>query len=264
MAPTAARRARLVQRSHFQDLQGNPDACRPRRGSACSVSANRAGGNADPVFASPVQPTAAMSPRTGGSRVGEAPRPFFPPISSGRNGGARRAGAPPGGPDNSGRSQVTPTSSAQAADHSLPRKRESSFPPLGLLLPTPTTSLGRRGGPIGRAESYPRAPSLAPLGQFTLSRPTGPVVAGANGRMISAPTEWAVTRRLRGAPRPFGGMAPTAARRARPVQRSGCQGLPGDRRGPPKARQRLSRNQKRNRAWMHARFLLCLYSFPPP
>ena len=28
--------------------------------------------------------------------------------------------------------------------------------------------------------------------------------------------------------------APTAARRARPVQRSGCQGLPGDRRGPPR------------------------------
>ena len=98
MAPMAARRARLVQRSGCQGLRGNPDACRPRRGSACSVSANRAGGNADPVFASPVQPTAAMSPRTGGARVGEAPRPFFPPISLGRNGGARRAGAPPGAP----------------------------------------------------------------------------------------------------------------------------------------------------------------------
>ena len=32
MAPTAARRAKLVQRSSFQGLQGNPDACRPRRG----------------------------------------------------------------------------------------------------------------------------------------------------------------------------------------------------------------------------------------
>ena len=66
------------------------------------------------------------------------------------------------------------------------------------------------------------------------------------------------------APRFFGGMAPTAARRARPVQRGNHQGLPGDRRGPPEARQRLSRNPKRNRAWMHARFLPCLYSFPPP
>ena len=79
MAPTAARRAKLVQRSSFQGLQGNPDACRPRRGSACSVSADRAGGNADPVFALPVQATAAMSPRFGGSG-GEAPDPSFPPF----------------------------------------------------------------------------------------------------------------------------------------------------------------------------------------
>ena len=76
------------------------------------------------------------------------------------------------------RPQVAPTSSAQAADHSLPRKRESSFPPLGLLLPTPTTSLGRRGGPIGFTES---------------SRPTRPAVSGTNGRMISAPTGTTVT-----------------------------------------------------------------------
>ena len=31
-APTAARRASLVQRSDYQGLQGNPDACCPRRG----------------------------------------------------------------------------------------------------------------------------------------------------------------------------------------------------------------------------------------
>ena len=34
MAPTAARRARPVQRSGHQGLRGNPDACHPRRGSA--------------------------------------------------------------------------------------------------------------------------------------------------------------------------------------------------------------------------------------
>ena len=39
--------------------------------------ANGTGGNARPVFALPVQPTAAMSPRIGGSRVGGAPRPFL-------------------------------------------------------------------------------------------------------------------------------------------------------------------------------------------
>ena len=92
MAPAAARRARPVQRSGHQGLQGNPDACHPRRGSACDMSARKTSGNARLVFALSVQPTAAMSPRTGGSRVGEAPRPFFPPISSGRK--ARRVVAP--------------------------------------------------------------------------------------------------------------------------------------------------------------------------
>ena len=58
--------------------------------------------------------------------------------------------------------------------------------------------------------------------------PTESAAAGTNGRMISAPTEWAVTRRLRGPPRPFGGMAPTAARRARLVQRNHFQGLRGN------------------------------------
>ena len=33
-----ARRARPVQRSCYQGLRGNPDACRPKRGSACDVS----------------------------------------------------------------------------------------------------------------------------------------------------------------------------------------------------------------------------------
>ena len=93
----AARRAKLAQRNNDQGLQGNPDACHPRRGSACDMSARKTSGNARLVFALSVQPTAAMSPRTGGSRVGEAPRPFFPPISSGRNGGARRVGASHGG-----------------------------------------------------------------------------------------------------------------------------------------------------------------------
>ena len=112
MAPMAARRARPVQRSRFQGLQGNLDACHPRRSSAChdnngapaeaqrsgfggerrhsggnelcrlrrserSVTcADEAGGDARPVSALSVQPTAAMSPRIGGRR-GELPRPFL-------------------------------------------------------------------------------------------------------------------------------------------------------------------------------------------
>ena len=88
----AARRAKPVQRTCSQGLQGNRDACHLRRGSACDISAKGAGGNARLVFASSVQPTAAMSPRLGGRR-GHTPGPFFSPISLGRNGGARRAGA---------------------------------------------------------------------------------------------------------------------------------------------------------------------------
>ena len=99
MAPTAARRARPVQRNGHQDLRGNPDACRPRRGSAwrddhygapaeaqrsgfggerrhsggnelcrlrrserSATCADEAGGNARLVSALCVQPTAAMGP----------------------------------------------------------------------------------------------------------------------------------------------------------------------------------------------------------
>ena len=72
MAPTAAQRAKLVQRSYSQDLQGNPDACRPGRGSACSASADRAGGDARLVFASRIQPTAAMDSGSGVEGAGGA------------------------------------------------------------------------------------------------------------------------------------------------------------------------------------------------
>ena len=68
------------------------DAGRPGRGSACHETKKEPGVDARPVLAFSVQPAAAMSPRTGGPRAGEAPRPFFLPISSGRNGGPGRAG----------------------------------------------------------------------------------------------------------------------------------------------------------------------------
>ena len=76
----AARRAKLAQRNNDQGLQGNPDACHPRRGSACNVTVYKTGGDARLVFANQTQRTAAMSPRIGGSRVGEAPGPSFPPF----------------------------------------------------------------------------------------------------------------------------------------------------------------------------------------
>ena len=61
---------------------------------------------------------------------------------------------------------------------------------------SPWSRKTRRAPPEGTPVNERRAGS---------SRPTGQAVSGTNGRMISAPTEWAVTRRLRGAPRPFGG-----------------------------------------------------------
>ena len=97
MAPAAARRAYLLQRNHFQGLQGNPDACRPRRGSALNVSADRAGGDARLVYALFIPPTAAMNPRTGGARAGEAPRPFFPPAFFWKESGAPAGQARPTG-----------------------------------------------------------------------------------------------------------------------------------------------------------------------
>ena len=75
MAPTAARRAKWVQRSCSRGLRGNPDACNPGRGSACNETTQKTGGDARPVFALPVQPTAAMD---SGSRA--AALVVFPPL----------------------------------------------------------------------------------------------------------------------------------------------------------------------------------------
>ena len=96
MAPTAARRARPVQRGGFQGLRGNPDACRPRRGSACHETAGKTGVDARPVSALSVQRTAAMSPRFGGCR-GLLPRPFLSPRFLWKESGAPAGQAPPGG-----------------------------------------------------------------------------------------------------------------------------------------------------------------------
>ena len=100
VAPTAARRATSVQRSSFQGLRGNPDACRPRRGSACHETAGKTGVDARPVSALSVQRAAAMSPRFGG--LGVEPPPLLFPHFFGKKWGPRpgrprrEAGPPPG------------------------------------------------------------------------------------------------------------------------------------------------------------------------
>ena len=99
-APTAARRARPIQRTYFQGLRGNPDACHPGRGSACDKTARKTCGNARLVFAGQLQPTAAMSPRIGGPGWAKPPGLSFPPLSFGkkavpRPGRPALRGAPP-------------------------------------------------------------------------------------------------------------------------------------------------------------------------
>ena len=126
--------------------------------------------------------------------------------------GAPAAQAPPGAPPAGGwrAESPRPTSSAQVTDRSLRRKRQSSFPPLCLLsprrplrpyivgpscgslaspqaaklvpstvppLPTTTTPLGRRGGPIRRADGIrpygPGSCHTAPAGGTPgMPRPT--------------------------------------------------------------------------------------------
>ena len=156
----AALRMRRAPCGYFAGLRRGPQL--PQ------APANGAGGNARSVYALSVQPTAAVSPRFGGRR-GNTPGPFFPPISSGRNGGARRVGGAGGASDKNpakppskkrpapGASRQAdgaprssrPTSSAQAADRSLPRKRESSFPPLCLLSPPNPLRWASAGAPLG-------------------------------------------------------------------------------------------------------------------
>ena len=77
---------------------------RATRGAAAPVTKHKKepGVDARPVLVLSVQLSAAMNPRTGGARVGEAPRPFFPPHFFGKKWGPRpgrpapRGGTPDG------------------------------------------------------------------------------------------------------------------------------------------------------------------------
>ena len=164
VAPTAARRARPVQRGGFQGLRGNPDACRPRRGSACKETAGKTGVDTRPVSALSVQRTAAMSPRFWGAGGG-TPAPSFPPFLR------EEMGAP---------------SSAQAADRSLPGRPESSFPPLGLLSPRRPLRWVAAGAPLGApregATSMGGRPQVAPTdGAPSRRAPRGQRLRGQTG-----------------------------------------------------------------------------------
>ena len=81
------------------------------------------------------------------------------------------------------RSRRSVTASAQALDHSLPGEPERSFPPLGLLFPTRTASLGSRGATkVGApcavgAGAHPRPRADEGIGPYARKRsgcPGGP------------------------------------------------------------------------------------------
>ena len=101
MAPTAARRAKPVQRSSSQGLQGNPDACHPRRGVVGPSYGSFASGQARKLIpsAGPPLPTTTT------------------PL--GRRGGP--IGRVPGGTPADGRPQVAPTDGAPS--RRAPRRR---------------------------------------------------------------------------------------------------------------------------------------------
>ena len=139
---------------------------RATRGAAAPVTKHKKepGVDARPVLVLSVQLSAAMNPRTGGSRVGEAPRPFFPPISLGRNGGA----------------VVGPSCGSFASGQA-----RKLIPSAGPPLPTTTTPLGRRGGPIGRVPGGTPADS----GPARCPAPTADQETGGRGRRAGAPRE---------------------------------------------------------------------------
>ena len=188
MAPTAARRAKLVQRSSFRGLQGNPDACHPRRGVVGPSYGSFASGQARKLIpsAGPLLPSRHCDSRAEVAR--QSRRSFFPArfIRHRRRFAGKlsppnplrwaSAGAPvtasasqwggrqcrPGscqpitayrrpGPPFGGPGSKAPgaPSSAQAADRSLPGRPESSFPPLGLLSPRRPLRWVAAGAPLG-------------------------------------------------------------------------------------------------------------------
>ena len=170
MALMAARRAKPVQRTCSQGLQGNRDACHLRRGSACDISAKGAGGNARLVFASSVQPTAAMSPRLGGAG-GAPPAPSFPPFLREEMGAPAAQARPRGAP-------IT------AGDHRSPLHRR---PKLRIIRwassPHDDHSVGSpRGAPLSAPSRIPGHLLLPRWGNSPCRAPPGMCPTGINTR----------------------------------------------------------------------------------
>ena len=163
MAPTAARRAKPVQRSSSQGLQGNPDACHPRRGVVGPSYGSFASGQARKLIpsAGPPLPTTTTPLGRRGGPIGRVPggtpadgRPQVAPTDGAPSRRALRASGCGGKRADDIRPYIVGTSYGSLASPQAAKLVPSTAPPL----PTTTTSLGRRGGPIGRTRWVGRFP----------------------------------------------------------------------------------------------------------
>ena len=203
MAPTAARRAKPVQRSSCQGLPGNPDACRPRRGVVGPSYGSFASGQARKLIpsAGPPLPTEPASLGFGGGPSYRKRQPMGRAAMHARFLPASHNPPPPWAPGPGSKAPGAPSMKIHAKP---PQKTQALvvFPPLLTAKAVPRP--GRPAPAQARSRGPPRQVDGAPRS----SRPTGwwirrqagdhrsplrkqhRVAAGAplDGWMVSAPT----------------------------------------------------------------------------
>ena len=208
MAPTAARRAKPVQRSSSQGLQGNPDACHPGRGVVGPSYGSFASGQARKLIpsAGPLLPSRHCDSRAEVAR--QSRRSFFParfirhrrrfagklsppnPLRSRwRLCRLTDAACPPGGtPANNGGGKPPPYSAwqfprqpgfSQTGDHRSPLRTARRVVAPHVV----DTSYGSLASP----QAAKLVPSTVPP-LPTTTTPLGRRGAPLDGQMISAPT----------------------------------------------------------------------------
>ena len=183
-------------------------------GAPITASANGAGGDADPVFASSVQPTAAMSPRFGGA-PGAHPRPFLSHrFLTERKRCARRVGGAGGASDKNpakppSKKRRAPGASRQAdgapgrrAPHRRPKLRIVRFRVNAKAhslrwasSPHRTRFAGLRRGPHWAGGYYPplQAWQLADRRRAFTPHHKVPYIWSVSNRMVTGPSFWLYT-----------------------------------------------------------------------
>ena len=186
MAPTAARRAKPVQRSRCQGLPGNPDACRPRRGVVGPSYGSFASGQARKLIpsAGPPLPTEPASLGFGGGPSYRKRQPMGRAAMHARFLPASHNPPPPWAPGPGSKAPGAPSMKIHAKP---PQKTQALvvFPPLLTAKAVPRP---------GR----PAPPGAPPAGGWRAEvvAPHGLVDTQASGRPQVAPTEATPGRRI--------------------------------------------------------------------